>query len=464
MDPDKAYIFDNLYIPLNRVPNTEPLKRALTFQLAGQDEVIEDGELVGFKAKERFCWDQTDTHFIIPREYPLDFDKLPDLEWVDLRRVTGPRVHIPITATPREHQAEALEAMKVCKSGTVNLACGKGKTVLAFLYAAQLGYPMLGIVDKSALIGGWLEDIREWIGPDYPVGLIKGSRFDWHGYGIVLASVRTLEKHKYMVDPAFRSYFGVVFFDEGHHYSAEIFNRTADMFIAQRFALTATAQRIDNTHFIYQAHLGPVIYQNLDQDLVPHTVFYELDWCPTGKQTTEWTDTAGNFNRGLYCTGLADIEWRNRLIAESITRDVDDGRTVLSLSYTKAQAEALFEAMVKTCPDAVLIHGEDGRTHDERVAALKDHNPVVATFELAKEGLNKKDLDCLTLSNTHSSDNDTQQAWGRTQREVEGKNIPIVRVFVDRQIRMSMKQSRDIKKYLRLVDYPYEEQIVEIQL
>ena len=462
LDPSKAYVRDNLYIPLKAF-NPEPLKSTLTFQLTGKEDIVEDGELVDVRVRTRFCWDQTDTHFIIPREYPLDFGALPHLEWVDQRPFTGPEVHLTTTATPSVIQLEALDAMRRCRSGTVNLACGLGKTVLALLYAVERKKPTLVVLDKGAVLGNWLEEIAEHLGPDVPVGIIQGKQCDWEGYPIVLASLRTLVRNRFTFPTRFRTYFGQVFYDEGHHMSAEWFALAADMFFGDRFALTATATRRDNLHHIFQYHLGPVIYQNLQQDLVPHTTFFQLLWRPTKEQEEQVKNTTGTPSWGKFASMLAEVDWRNDFIVHNLRDDLEDGRTCLILTLSRAQARVLYDLVKPTMPGAVLIDGNDGRGHEERVLALKNNNPVIATFELAKEALNKKTLDSLALANTHKSDNDTQQAWGRIQRALEGKRQPLVKVYEDLPFKMSVRQARAIRRYLKLSEYPFDEQIVEIK-
>lgn len=102
-----------------------------------------------------------------------------------------------------------------------------------------------------------------------------------------------------------------------------------------------------------------------------------------------------------------------------------------------------------------LITGKDTKA-DDRVVVLKEFNPVFGTFQLAREALNKKELDCLYICTPFSSSNDLQQSFGRIQRECEGKPQPFVRIFEDPNIGMSRGQCERLRTYLRALNYPVE--------
>jgi superfamily II DNA or RNA helicase len=93
---------------------------------------------------------------------------------------------------------------------------------------------------------------------------------------------------------------------------------------------------------------------------------------------------------------------------------------------------------------------------------LKYGNPIFATFQLAREGLDKPKLDTLYICTLFGNPNDLQQSWGRIQREYAGKKQPVVRVFVDSGISTCAKQGRDLKRFLRAMKYPFDVQEVEV--
>jgi hypothetical protein len=100
---------------------------------------------------------------------------------------------------------------------------------------------------------------------------------------------------------------------------------------------------------------------------------------------------------------------------------------------------------------------------DNRMPTLSKANPLFATFQLAREGLDKKVLDTLYITTPFSNSNDLQQAWGRTQRVFDGKQPPIVRVFEDNKIPACVKACRKLRKYLKALGYPFERVKTEVR-
>jgi superfamily II DNA or RNA helicase len=88
------------------------------------------------------------------------------------------------------------------------------------------------------------------------------------------------------------------------------------------------------------------------------------------------------------------------------------------------------------------------------MALLAEGNPVYGTFQLAREGLNRPNLDTLYITTPFSNANDLQQSWGRIQRLHGGKKAPIVRVFEDSDVKRCRKSCLALQRHLRALDYP----------
>jgi superfamily II DNA or RNA helicase len=461
-DPNKGYTNNNILIPKSAEINPRSLKQLLTFQY-GIERKIEEGtgQAIGTQSRVIELWDETDTHFIVPREF-LANQELPGgvEEWVQESFKTR-QFDLPDTIVLQDHQVEALQAMQTRRGGTVNLACGKGKTVLALHYAVKTKAPALVVVNQGALMSQWVDEVAAHIDPNLPVGIIQAEQFEWEGYPIVVAMLHTLAGKRDQLSMAFRKYFRTVFFDEGHHMSAPFFVQAADTFFGDRFSLTATATRGDGLENIYQYHLGPIIYQNLEQDLIPYTTIHRLGWQPNQAQLDACRDRGGTMNHGLYCVMLSDVEWRNEYILEQVEKDVRSGRDVLVLAHAKDHGRNLFYDW--PYKGAVLLNAEDVPDFDERIRLLNTGNPVFATFNIAKEALNKKSLAAIHYCSTFASSNDIQQSLGRIQRDESDKLEPLAHVYADTKIKMSQRQGNDIRTYLKAVGYPYEDLAVEIE-
>jgi superfamily II DNA or RNA helicase len=450
-DPNKGYISNNLLIPKQYL-NLKAVQEALSF-IIGEEQVVDqtDQQLV-MRPKVVELWDETNTHIIVPRAFiaPEVLSDFP-FEWVD-ERPEALRIDVPNSIVPRSMtQVKSLEALRKFGGGTLNLACGKGKTVVSLKYWAERGVPCMVVVNTSALLHQWLGEIREHVSADIPVGIIGDGQNTWEGCAIVIAMVHSLSANADAWPMEFRRRWGLVIFDEVHHMSAPYFVKSAPLFFGDRVGLTATASRTDGLEAIYQYHIGETIYVDLKQDLVPDTIFHRLDWDLTERQLLKSQDRNRKTHHGKLCKMLGQVGWRNRLILKNVEADLNEGRQVLVLTHSVKHSRSLYERFAR--PGAGLINGED-TTAVERIPILRGTNPVFGTFQLAREALNKPELDTLVVCTPFGNSNDLQQAWGRIQREKANKQTPRVRVYEDKNIEMSREQCLRLRKYLKALVYP----------
>jgi len=314
-----------------------------------EDDINEAGVLQGTRIKYHRHWDLTGHHIIVPRMYippsmradwPIPFiDHRPSL--LDYHQ-TG----VVTDIAPRDEiQEEALGVMMSLKNegGTINLACGRGKTALACMLTGEIGVPALAVVNQGTLIAQWREEISEFLSiPRSRIGVIQRDTCQWEGYPFVIATVQTLAQRVNSFPLEMFKYFGLVFYDEAHHMSAPFFVRAASPFWGTRFSLTATPFRLDGKEAIYQYHLGEVVMSNLEQDIIPETIFHEIEW-PHPVDFDQCRDVNGNINTSRTRTYITQLEWRNALIARHARADVDEGRQLLVLSHgvREGQLEAL---------------------------------------------------------------------------------------------------------------------------
>lgn len=458
-DPDKAYITNNVLLP-KRFVNASVIKAALTFTLNDEEPILDEvtGEQIGVRSKLLRLWDETASHVIVPRDF-LPTAQYPEFrcEFVEIPPPEFEKVRIDDRIGLRdEEQVRAFEALLNHNSGTLNLSCGKGKTVIALKAAATFKVPTIVVVNTTALLEQWKEEISRHLGVS-SVGIIQGTVRDWKGHPVVLAMVHTLSGRSWPMD--FRRRFGLVLYDEGHHMSAPVFVLSADLFFGRRFSLTATASRTDGLEVIYQYHLGRVIHSNLSQELVPHTVFHIMKWEMPPNHRKLVVDRNDDVSVPRVRTYLGRLEWRNNLIYEHLLRDLQDGRKILVLSHSVGHVEMLHGYLSGV--GAGLITGQTPQ--EERMAILRNGNPVFGTFQLAREGLNKPSLDTLYIATPFSNSNDLQQAWGRIQRVCAGKQAPLVRVFEDAAFRCCTRSCAGLRGVLRKFNYPYEKQTWERQ-
>jgi superfamily II DNA or RNA helicase len=182
-----------------------------------------------------------------------------------------------------------------------------------------------------------------------------------------------------------------------------------------------------------------VAYEDLEQPLKPKVYFVH-----TGIYTDQnrFAFRRGRVNMARLTNWLAENEQRNKLIAKYLNHAAKKGREVLVLGERLTQLHDL-HGMVKTRDKALHVGAMDD---DEREEALTKQ-VVLATQHLAKEGLDKPSLDTLFILIPFGGAGRLQQSKGRIEREYEGKQAPIVYIFVD-SIKIMQSIAAKMERYL----------------
>jgi superfamily II DNA or RNA helicase len=351
--PDTGYLDANLWVPKTHCA-VEGVKRALTFQFFNEQQVT-----------LLTLWKETEHHLIVPREFwdPKDFA----FPVVDLRPARFTKVAITsrvkldhefedgaLRPTGKTVQHEAMAALLRARGGILQLACGLGKTVVALDYIARRGFPAIIILDTTELMRQWREEIEEHLDIPGGVGLIQGDTRDWKK-SVVLATYHSLSAWAPTMPEEVRRWFGTAIWDEAHHVAAPVFSRSADVFYGVRLGLTATPDRDDGYHVVYNFHLGPVIYKNLTQDLKPRIYF---TWTGLGLDENDprvqaaARDCNGELHIGKIAGFLGSWPARIDFVLNQVRMAIANDRKVLVLSKS---VDALVNLVAAWNGQAALI-------------------------------------------------------------------------------------------------------------
>lgn len=343
--PDTGYMEANLWVPKTSC-SVEGVKRALTFQFFDEQKVT---LLTLFK--------ETEHHLIVPREFwdPKNYDfpvidlRPPRFERVDIRS----KVQLDhefedgkLSPTGKTVQRDAMNALMASRGGILQLACGLGKTVVALDFIARRGVPAIIIVDTSELMRQWKEEIETHLDIPGGVGLVKGKTRDWKK-PVVLATYHSLADWAPTMPEEVRRWFGTCIWDEAHHVAAPKFSRSADLFYGVRLGLTATPDRDDGYHVVYNFHLGQVVYKNLSQDLKPRICFV---WTGLGldendpKAQAAARDVNGELHIGKIASHLGGWPPRINFVLDQVRMAIASDRKVLVLSKSVDALVNLFAA------------------------------------------------------------------------------------------------------------------------
>jgi len=327
-------------------------------------------------------------------------------------------------------QIEAFEggvrAFETTGGGVLSLPCGFGKTTVSLALSAHLKVRTMIVVHKEFLANQWAEKINEFC-PGATIGRVQGDVFDVEK-DYVIALIQTLcirptgDGPKAFAKDAFDSV-GLVIVDEAHHIGAPAFSQF--MFkVCPRFTLglTATPERKDGLTRILYWFLGPEFFR-VERANQAQTRVVPIQYSHESFKEAPPVTRFGKINMAGMITALTDIVERNDLIVETTVGAVEMNRRVLVLSDRR---EHCFELHKRFGSKSGLYVG--GMKEADLIESSK--KPIViATFQLAHEGLDIPALDTVILSTPKS---DIKQSIGRIMRETPGKmNDPLIYDIVD---------------------------------
>ncbi len=443
-----------LRIPKSLVEDLDDLKKTLT---------ISNGAYFAARAAGRpakgppsyECFQETDTHILIPRnafeDVEVDRDQVAELQ---LRPRFGRKWPHKIELRD-DVQSESSEALGKYGDKILSLACGKGKTVVSLHALSEYAHralPALIIVHTQVLFDQWIERIHEHLHVGLGgVGTIQGKRCDYK-HPFTVAMLQSLAQKDYPKE--MYKYFNTVVLDEVHRMGANYFYPVSALFLAERWGLSATHERADGNDKLFKLHIGQVTYSDLTQDLVPTTYFVntgvDLDMKDYAMNMGWARRRRSTINSSKLVTDLSEHEERNELILRYTRKLLSKGRTILALGDRVEQLKGLAEEIGK---DASPLVGPMKKA-DKRAALTK--RAVFATAKLAKEGLDRSAFDTLMLIIPSTDPGWLQQAYGRILRQHQDKKVPKVIIFCDSEIGPMKGRCNKIIKWLKRQDYEWK--------
>lgn len=325
------------------------------------------------------------------------------------------------TTKQPEALAAGLDAFAKRGGGVLSLPCGFGKTTVALALSAQLKVRTMIVVHKEFLANQWVDKIKEFC-PGASIGRVQGEIFDIEK-DFVIALIQTMCMRDYAQN-AFESV-GLLIVDEAHHLGAPAFSQF--MFkICPKYTLglTATPERKDGLTRLLYWFLGPEFFR-IERTEQKRTKVITLDYRDEAFKEAPPVTRFGKINMAAMINELMELEPRNTLIINAVEEALacDPPRRVLVLSDRR---EHCFNLKSKLGDKAGLYIG-GVKEADLVEAALKP--VVIATFQLAHEGLDIPVLDTVILATPKS---DIKQSIGRIMRETPGKlNDPLIYDVLD---------------------------------
>lgn len=320
-------------------------------------------------------------------------------------------------------------------------------TILGLKKVAQRGVPAIVFVNNSSLLEQWIASAQRVLGlSTSDIGIVQQDQQEWDR-PFVVAMLQTVVAREDSIELATKLRFGTVIFDEAHRTAASTFIRVAGMFYGARYGLTATIKRVDRLEAAYLAHLGPVIYTDDSSELYAEVQFRELTCVPAPAEGSL------SFRGTLLISRVYDLlrtsSARNKTIVQDIVKAVGEGRRPLVLTHSVPHLELLVTLLKEALPCATIgaVHGKIKA--ELRTSIFNSSVVTVASFTIAKEGLDVPMLDTLFLVTPFKDKGAFQQCRGRVERIYQGKQSPLVVVYDDIHVGPAHLMCSSLRKAVR---------------
>lgn len=325
------------------------------------------------------------------------------------------------------YQQRALEDLLRGKNGVLEAPCGSGKTQIGLALIKSLGLKALWLTHTQKLLLQSKQRCETYFKGDF--GTITEGKVNI-GRDITFATIQTMAK----LDPRlYKDAFNVVVVDECHHCAGtptqvhQFYKVVTNCNARYKYGMSATLARGDGLirsvfailgeklHTITSEEIGNKIIRALHQEF-PITWKYKME---------EYCAYDGTLDYAKMIDAICGCKARNYQIATNVIKNRVLGKKQLILTARVSHAQEL----QRLIPNSSLCVGnikEKDRDYS--------NNVIIATYALAKEGLDIPSLDVLHLATPTKDKATIVQSVGRIERNTQGKNTPICYDYVDEEI------------------------------
>lgn len=341
-----------------------------------------------------------------------------------------------------EYQEKAVQDAIKRKNGILVMPCGSGKTQCGLEIIARLGLKTLWLTHTYDLLHQSMERAKSVLNcPLSSYGTITGGRVNI-GSGITFATVQTMSN----IDLTYyRDEFGVIVVDECHKAIGsptkvmQFYKVLSQLSCRYKFGLTATPKRADGLERAMFALIGDTVASVNKRDVACTTCPVKVQVIRTGYMPDIDAVLAGDgtINYAGLVDDLIHNEKRFYDVALKVNQVSQHGATLVlanRVEYLKKMEDVLEKAGCKCL--CLSARGNSKAAKLERKEALRKLNCgeldcILATYQLAKEGLDVPNLRTLVLATPEKDQTTIEQSVGRVARKADGKSYGTVIDFVD---------------------------------
>ncbi len=340
---------------------------------------------------------------------------------------------------PYDYQEAAIKRAIKSKNGVIVAPCGSGKTQIGMEIISRIGKRALWLTHTGDLLKQSMERAEAVLGISKSTyGTITDGKINI-GQSITFATVQTMCK----IDlDEVKNEWDVIVVDEAHHIvgtptKLQMFYKVISKLSARyKFGLTATPRRSDGLIACMYALLGQKIYEvdksQVKDNLCPVRVFMrEVNYMPDFKTILA---PDGTLQYTSLINDLTASEDRNEQIVNDIAFNSVNGKKGLVLTDRVQHVEVLYNALNALGLRCATLYGSVKKSVRKNVIKmLKDGeiDLIIATFSLAKEGLDIPNLDNVFFTTPQKNETIVVQSAGRVARKCAGKEWGNVYDYVD---------------------------------
>lgn len=361
----------------------------------------------------------------------------PELKEVptDRKFATNKEVNYNAGINLYDYQEKAVNQLIKAKGGVLKSKAGSGKTRIGIATVCRMQKKTLWLTHTNELLNQSYNAAAEFIDKKL-LGKITAGKIQIAD-GITFATVQTLSKTDLN---ALRYEWDMIVVDECHRCSgtvnkATMFSKVLNNLAAEyKFGLSATLHRSDGLIKCTYALLGGVAYAVPDEAV--NTLRVEIQRKDTHVQISrKCLDTDGTLVYARLINYLAEHGRRNDLIKDDLMTLCLHKHSIILLSDRVEHLTELRKRLPASYKEEVVIlHGKVKKADRERgleEMRTKKKHILLATYQLAKEGLDVPCLDRLLLATPVKDYAIVVQSVGRIARVCEGKGTPVVYDYVD---------------------------------
>lgn len=341
------------------------------------------------------------------------------------------------------YQQRALEALIRGKNGILEAPCGSGKTQIGLALIKELGGRALWLTHTQKLLAQSKERCERYYKGDF--GTITEGKIKL-GKDITFATVQTMSN----IDPRiYKEAFNTVVVDECHRASGTptnlhmFYKVVSNCKARHKYGMSATLTRGDGLIKSVYAILGERLHTITEEEIGDKIIKakHQIVEVPIKYKPVDYCLYDGTLDYGKMLNLLCEDKYRSMLIASKVIEARMQGRKKqLILTARVAHASALQQLI----PNSSLVVGSVPEKQRDYSASV-----LIATYALAKEGLDIPELDTLHLATPTKDKSTVIQSVGRIERNIEGKQEPICFDYVDKYIPYCVGAYTKRKNYLR---------------